>query len=207
MNTPISLTLLRHGRSFADDEGVHEGRYDSPLTEIGRAQARQRAEDFAWRGLTFDAIITSTLQRAQTTAQIIASALQMNIEEDPDWMEKDNGKLASLPFDIAEEHYPQPATPSPYTPQGVTGESQWDIYIRAANAVQKLVQRGPGSYLVVAHGGILNMAVRTMIGTNPTVNQPGFAFAFGDTGYMRLAYYPDHQRWVMLEFNPGVISD
>lgn len=207
MNTPIYLTLLRHGRSLADDEKVHEGRYDSPLTEVGRRQARQRTEDFAWRGLTFDAIITSTLQRAQTTAQIIASALQMNIEEDPDWMEKDNGKLAGLPFDIAEERYPQPAIPSPYTPQGVTGESQWDIYIRAANAVQKLVQRGPGSYLVVAHGGILNMAVRTMIGTNPTVNQPGFAFAFGDTGYMRLAYYPDHQRWVMLEFNPGVISD
>src|SRR5690606_11612867 len=129
--------------------------------------------------------------------QIIASALQMNFEEDPDWVEKDNGKLAGLPFDIAAEHYPQPAIPSPYTPQGVTGESQWDIYIRAASAVQKLVQRGLGSYLVVAHGGILNMAVRTMIGTNPSVNQPGFAFAFGDTGYMRLVFYPDHQRWVM----------
>ena len=27
---------MRHGRSRADDEMVHEGRYDSPLTDIGR---------------------------------------------------------------------------------------------------------------------------------------------------------------------------
>ena len=39
----IGLTLIRHGRSRADDEGVHEGRYDSPLTDTGRAQAEKRA--------------------------------------------------------------------------------------------------------------------------------------------------------------------
>lgn len=36
MSNEIHLTLLRHGRSRADDEEVHEGRYDSPLTEAGR---------------------------------------------------------------------------------------------------------------------------------------------------------------------------
>ncbi len=30
------LFLLRHGRSLADDENKFEGRYDSPLTEIGK---------------------------------------------------------------------------------------------------------------------------------------------------------------------------
>lgn len=39
MNTMKHLTLLRHGRSAADDEKRFEGRYDSPLTDIGRAQA------------------------------------------------------------------------------------------------------------------------------------------------------------------------
>ena len=29
---------MRHGRSRADDELVHEGRYDSPLTDVGRAR-------------------------------------------------------------------------------------------------------------------------------------------------------------------------
>ena len=40
----LHLTLLRHGRSRADDENVHEGRYDSPLTAVGRAQAVALAE-------------------------------------------------------------------------------------------------------------------------------------------------------------------
>jgi len=42
MDPKIFITFMRHGRSRADDENVHEGRYDSPLTEIGRAQIRQR---------------------------------------------------------------------------------------------------------------------------------------------------------------------
>ncbi len=195
---------MRHGRSLADDEAVHEGRYDSPLTEVGRRQAQQRATDFVERGLSFDTIIASTLQRANETACIIASVLNTPVENDLEWMEKDNGQLAGLPFDVAETRYPKPAILNPYTPLGVTGESHWDIYLRAAKAVQKLVQRGPGSYLVVAHGGILNMAVRAMIGAAPGINQPNFSFGFGDTGYMVLDYYPTEHHWVLREFVRGV---
>ncbi|MBW6473760.1 MAG: histidine phosphatase family protein, partial [Anaerolineaceae bacterium] len=101
MINPIYLTLLRHGRSRADDEGVHEGRYDSPLTEVGRDQVHRRAQDFLQRGFQFDLIIASTLQRANETARIIASSLGVPVEDDPDWMEWDNGPLAGLPFDLA----------------------------------------------------------------------------------------------------------
>jgi broad specificity phosphatase PhoE len=38
----LELTLLRHGRSRADDEQVHDGRYDSPLTALGIEQAGRR---------------------------------------------------------------------------------------------------------------------------------------------------------------------
>ncbi|PKO05040.1 MAG: histidine phosphatase family protein [Chloroflexi bacterium HGW-Chloroflexi-3] len=203
MENKILVTLLRHGRSRADDEGVHEGRYDSPLTEVGRAQVHSRVLSFLQRDFQFDLIIASTLQRANETAQIISAALQVPVENDPDWMEWDNGPLAGLPFDLAEELYPQPAFRNPYTPMAGSGESEWDIYNRAAIAVQKLVQRGPGSYLVVAHGGILNTALQTMMGAIPTVNLQGFVISFGDTGYVRLAYYPEKHRWVMLEFVPG----
>lgn len=39
MTGELHLTVLRHGRSRADDENVHEGAYDSPLTPAGEAQA------------------------------------------------------------------------------------------------------------------------------------------------------------------------
>jgi len=203
MENTIKVTLLRHGRSQADDENVHEGRYDSPLTELGQEQVHRRAQEFVQRNFQFDLIIASTLQRANETARIIGSTLGVPVEDDPDWMEWDNGPLAGLPFDLAEERYPKPDFRTPYMPQAGTGESGWDIYCRAAGAVQKLVQRGPGSYLVVAHGGILNTALKAMMGVQPTVNQQGFALAFGDTGYVRLEYYPGEHRWVLLEFLPG----
>ena len=102
MENKILVTLLRHGRSQADDEGVHEGRYDSPLTEEGREQVHRRAQDFLQRGFQFDLIIASTLQRANETARIIGSTLGVSVEDNPDWMEWDNGPLAGLPFDVAD---------------------------------------------------------------------------------------------------------
>ena len=105
-----------HGRSRADDEGFHEGRYDSPLTQVGQAQALTRAQDFLTRNFQFNCIITSTLIRAKETANIIGQVLKVPIETDPRWMEKDNGPLAGLPFNIAEERYPEPEFRNPYEP-------------------------------------------------------------------------------------------
>lgn len=37
----LELTPLRHGRSRADDEALHEGRCDSPLTGVGVERAER----------------------------------------------------------------------------------------------------------------------------------------------------------------------
>lgn len=200
MKEEIHVTFLRHGRSRADDEVVHEGRYDSPLTDVGRAQVRARAEEFLARDFYFDTIIASTLQRAHETATIIGAALNIPVETDPDWMERDNGPIAGLPRDVAAERYPQPDFRNPYEPFCGIGESDWDIYCRAARAVENIVRRRTGHYLVVAHGGILNSALRTIVGTQPFVNMQGIVFGFGDTGYARLLYRPAEHLWLLREF-------
>lgn len=200
MKDKIFITFLRHARSRADDEQVHEGRYDSPLTDAGRAQVQARAAEFLARSLRFDAIIASTLQRAHETAQIIGQTLGAPVETDPDWMEWDNGPLAGLPRDVADQLYPRPAFRNPYEPVCGSGESDWQIYCRAARAVERVVRRGAGSYLVVAHGGILNQALRTIAGAPPLINQQGMVFGFGDTGYARFVYDPAEHKWVLYEF-------
>jgi len=200
MENKIYVIFLRHARSRADDEKVHEGRYDSPLTDVGRAQVRARAQEFVERQFQFDRIIASTLQRAHETAKIIGQALNTPVETDPDWMELDNGPLAGMPREKALEKYPVPGFHNPYEPLCGTGESDWEIYCRSARAVEKIIRRGAGSYLVVAHGGILNSALRTIVGAQPFVNRQGAAFAFGDTGYARFTYYPSEHIWVLREF-------
>ena len=197
----VHVTLLRHGRSQADDERIHEGHYDSPRTEVGRSQAHARARDFAARGLRFDRVVASTLQRAQETAAIVGAALGVAVESDADWQEMNSGLLAGLPFDEAARRYPQADFRNPYEPYVVSGESDWEVYCRAARAVEKVVRRG-GSTLVVAHGGILNAALRGIAGAGPWVNRQGLAFGFGDTGYARLVYAPARDSWVLFEFAP-----
>jgi len=200
MQNRIKITFMRHGRSQADDEGVHEGRYDSPLTDIGRGQIRKRAEGWLKAGITFDCIITSTLVRASESAEIVGNVLNVPVESDPDWMEFNNGPLAGLPLEFAAERYPQPIFRNPYEPFWETGESDWEAYRRAARAVENVIRRGPGRYLVISHGGILNDALRAVIGCGPSINATGIWFPFGDAGYARTVYNPIKHQWGLLEF-------
>src|SRR4028118_2192609 len=103
----LTLVLLRHGRSRADDENVHEGRYDSPLTETGRTQARALAARWHQEQIHFDAIATSPLCRASETAVIIGESLGIEPQYDEDLMERDNGLAAGMPLDEVERQYPE----------------------------------------------------------------------------------------------------
>lgn len=202
----IEIMFMRHGRSRADDEKVHEGRYDAPLTDVGRAQAERRATELKASGITFDAIVASPLKRAHETAGIIGSALNMGVDLDEDWMETDNGPLAGLPFQVAIRTYPIPGFHNPFQPFVVSageGESTWSLHSRAARALERVIRRGRGSYLVVAHGGILNAAMGCIVGAQPPVSGQGVTFSFADTGYIRTAYDPNRHHWVIRELVHG----
>jgi 2,3-bisphosphoglycerate-dependent phosphoglycerate mutase len=203
MSDCVTLYFMRHGRSVADDENVHGGRYDDSLTAVGRAQVLARARDFAARGVQFDSIVASTLKRAHESALIVAETLGGSVGTDPDWMEFDNGALAGLPFDVAAERFPVPDWRNPYESFHGTGESDLDIQIRAARALQNAARRGPGRHLVVAHGGILNAVLRVIVGAAPVLNSKhGIGFHFGDAGYVRTHYYPAKHYWAIAEIVP-----
>ena len=205
MDKTIQITLMRHGRSLADDEMVHEGRYDSPLTDVGRAQVRSRAEEWKRSGVTFDLIFASTLVRASESAQIVGETLDVPIEHDPDWMELDNGPLAGLPFGVGDERYPEPDFANPFLPFIAAtgeGESSWDLMTRAARALQRVVRRGQSSSLVVAHGSILNAAMYCILGIPPPPRGPqssGVTFTFGDACCIRTSYNPTRHVWAIRE--------
>ncbi len=206
MNSDIKIMFMRHGRSRADDENVIEGRYDAPLTDVGREQAEVRAKELKAREIKFDRIIASPLKRACETAQIVGKILGIDIEFDEDWMEKDNGPIAGLPHQVARARYPLPAFHNPFQPHVVSadaGESAWAFHSRAAQALEKVIRLGRGRYLVVAHGGILNAALRCIVGAQPSVGGQGIEFSFGDTGYIQTLYKPDQHLWVIREFVYG----
>ena len=59
MDGDVEVAFLRHGRSRADDEHVIEGRYDAPLTAVGREQAELRAEELKSKKIGFKRVIAS----------------------------------------------------------------------------------------------------------------------------------------------------
>jgi 2,3-bisphosphoglycerate-dependent phosphoglycerate mutase len=123
----------------------------------------------------------------------------MPVETDPDWMEMNNGPVAGMSREEAKKEYPIPHFRTPYEPFFETGESHWELYCRAAKALEKVIRRGAGHYLVVSHGGILNAALRTIVGAQPPANAQGIWFALGDTGYVRMVYTPSEHKWILLE--------
>lgn len=196
----LNLTLLRHGRSRADDENVHEGRYDSPLTEVGRSQVRLLARRWQLEDAVFEKIVASPLSRAAETAQIMGTALKMSLELNPDLMERDNGEVARMPLEEVARLYPEPALVSPYAPWFGSGESEAQFHRRAGSVLEWLVRLELPSVLVVAHGGILNAILRNAIGA-PLPAFGGPYFMFGDTGFARLRYDDQRHSWIVLTIN------
>ena len=203
----LQITLMPHGRSRADDEKVHEGRYDAPLTDVGRAQVSSLAAGWKHSGVTFDLIVSSTQSRASESARIVGEVLGVPIEYDPDWMERNNGPLAGLPFEVAKERYLRPDFANPFQSCEAStgeGESGWDLLGRGARALQRVVGRARLSTLVVAHGGILSAAMHCMLGIGPAPRGSGVHFAFGDACYVRASYNPARHLWTISEMSPRI---
>ena len=195
------ITLLRHGQSAGNAGGIYQGQAEFDLTETGRQQAQALAGRWLQEGRSFDQLISSPLARARQTAEIVAFSLRLPIEYDDLWMERHNGILAGLNQHEAAERYPRPAFMSPYEPVGRTGESQWDLFLRAGQAVRQLLRRPPGRYLVVSHGGLLNMALYAVLGISPQANFQGARFRFLNTAFAELEYDPGVHSWLLARLN------
>ena len=70
-----TLYLMRHGQTEFNVKRLVQGHCDSPLTELGVAQAHEAGAWIARQGVTFARICTSPLGRAVKTAGIVREEL------------------------------------------------------------------------------------------------------------------------------------
>lgn len=192
---------MRHGESAGNAAGLHQGQMDFELTQTGKLQAASLANRWKRESRHFDLIISSPLKRAYETAKILAEKLNVPIETDTLWMERNNGLLSGLKPEDGEQISPRPDFMHPYQPVGETGESQWTLFIRAGQAIQSLLSKTPGRYLVVSHGGILNLAMYAILGIPLQANFTGPRFRFGNTAFTTLTYRPNEHKWTVFGVN------
>ena len=69
------LYLLRHGQTEFNVKKLVQGRCDSPLTDLGRQQARAAAAWLKAHGVVPDKVVSSPLGRAMDTASLVATEL------------------------------------------------------------------------------------------------------------------------------------
>lgn len=77
----LRLLIVRHGETVWNREGRFQGHTDVPLSEVGVRQAQWLAARLTAESLT--AVWSSDLERARTTAEIVAEAQGLPVQTTP----------------------------------------------------------------------------------------------------------------------------
>lgn len=198
----FDIFFLRHGESIGNAERRWQGQADYPLTDKGREQAQALADRWIAGNRSFNTILASPLKRAKETADIIGETLNLSVETDPIWMERNIGQVEGLTGEEVKQRFQNRDFITPFSAiLGNEGEGDWELYLRGGQALQGLLRRMPGKYLVVSHGGLLNQVMYAVVGVVPQANFSGPRFRFKNTGFAHLIYHPHSHQWQINAIN------
>jgi len=155
----LHLYIVRHGQTEWNLAGKFQGSQDSPLTELGKQQARQLGERL--KGVTWDGIYASPQKRAHETAKLICpeEKEQIILKDDlkemcfGDWEGRHHENVAK------EEPFQWEAfLQSPDTYVSSTGEDYQAVEARVLRALQEIVEKHPaGNVLIISHGIVVKL--------------------------------------------------
>ncbi len=149
------LILVRHGESSGNRDRIYAtSPHDLPLTELGYRQAQDAARRIA-ELFRPEIVVTSAYRRASETARIIAGALGLPLQIEPDLHEREIGAHRGRAYDsfLTEPDY-DPLRPWAWKPAG--GESYEEVQARVAPILDQLAAAHPSKdVIVVSHGGVM----------------------------------------------------
>lgn len=163
------LYLIRHGEIENASAARLIGRTDAPLSARGLEQAHRLAETLANERLS--AIYSSDLQRARSTAQVIASRHNLPLIEHRAWREIDMGQWEGLTIKGIHDESPELvaqlfADPAAFQYPG--GESFAGFIARLQSALSELLSNTSYSKVaLVTHGGVCRVLIGTALGMPP----------------------------------------
>lgn len=151
--------VVRHGK---DDDSVRGGWSNAPLTAEGAKQVERLASKIqSSSNMNIGNIYFSDLPRARQTAEIISSVIAVPVVAVPEFRETNNGVLAGMNNQIADEQYPGLYWSTlnwdePYP----GGESPHQFYNRIAGAwfaFKNAMKDKNSNVMLVTHGGVINV--------------------------------------------------
>ncbi|HWQ77661.1 MAG TPA: histidine phosphatase family protein [Anaerovoracaceae bacterium] len=181
------LFLIRHGEIRQHREKILLGQTDVPLSETGKKQAADAAEELKRYGVSVKRIYTSDLSRAAGTAEIIRDRLYgRRIEEargkeisepevilEPRFREMSLGEWDGRFISEIREKYPEE-----YQKRGENllnwkygndSENFYDLQYRVMKGFRDVLEKertgpaaGPSDIVIVSHSGVINVIVSNL---------------------------------------------
>lgn len=194
------LLLVRHGETEWSRSGQHTSWTDLPLTDRGRAQAREVVP--LLRAERIDTVFVSPLKRARETAELAGLAERHDVRIDADLSEWDYGAYEGVT--TAEIHRTRPdwflftdgVAPGPPEHPGESPEEVGARADRMLARVRAAAANAEGGVALVAHGHFLRVLTARWLGLPPSA---GAFFQLGTGTLSRLG--TEHERPVVAAWN------
>ena len=151
--------VARHGETAWSLSGQHTGLSDLPLTPNGERNARRLGERL--KGMTFEKVFTSPLQRAARTCEL--AGFGAVAEVDPDLVEWDYGQYEGLRSDEILAKRPDWQL---FRDGAPGGESPTQIEERADRVVRR-VRAVSGNVLLFSSGHFIRVVAARWLGLDP----------------------------------------
>jgi len=155
--------LARHGETAWSLSGQHTGLTDLPLTERGERNARRLAERL--KGLSFNKVFTSPLQRAVRTCELAGFGGRAEVDRDLlEWNygEYEGRRTADIHAERPDWQLFRDGCPG--------GESPQQIGLRADRVVKRMREL-QGNVLVFSSGHILRVLSARWLGLEPAAGK------------------------------------
>jgi broad specificity phosphatase PhoE len=195
---PVTLLLWRHGQTEWNLERRFQGQSDVDLNTTGRWQASRAARLIA--ALKPDAIYSSDLARAASTAEALARLTGLPVSLEKDLRERHGGAWEGLTDREIRRSYPEEY--QVWSPPG--GEPTAVVADRAAGAFERIADSMPGGSLtvVVSHGAAIGLGVSRLLGLPERERVLG---SLANCSWSVLGRRSG--RWRLLEHNVGTLPE
>ncbi|MCE9532444.1 MAG: histidine phosphatase family protein [Planctomycetes bacterium] len=185
---PKAIYRARHGETEWALALKHTGRTDIALTTKGEHEARNLGKRL--KGITFDRVLTSPLQRARKTAELAGFASVLEVE--PDLQEWDYGHFEGMLSVEIHKTHPKWHVFHDGCPGG---ESVADITARI-DGLLKRIAKMEGNVLLFAHGHVLRVLAARFLGFDLSLGQ---SLYLGTASVSILGYeHPPHDPVIRL---------
>ncbi|MGH3425914.1 MAG: histidine phosphatase family protein [Nocardioidaceae bacterium] len=197
------LVFWRHGRTAWNATGRVQGQSEVPLDEVGREQAASAASRLA--ALSPVRIVTSDLERAAATAEVLGRLVGIVVETDSRLREMSFGIREGLTTAEALEKFPQEmeawlANRDIRMPGGETYAEAAERF-RTGVAEVADAMADDETVVIVAHGAVLRVGICAFLGL-PQEHWGAFG-GFNNCAWTVLE--ETQKRWRVAEWNAGTL--